>query len=98
MKMKPIGDYVLVKKQEGQETTKSGIILTSDSNNYEYADVIAVGPGLFTQTGDRIAMTCKVDDKVLVASRWLKGDNEVSFDDETYVLVRESEIVMVSNQ
>jgi len=98
MKMKPMGDYVLLKKQEGQETTKGGIILTTESNNYEYADVIAVGPGLFTQTGDRIAMTCKVDDKVLVASRWLKGDNEVSFDDETYVLVRESEIVMISNQ
>jgi co-chaperonin GroES (HSP10) len=42
-------------------------------------------------------MTCKVDDTVLVASRWLKGDNEVSFEDDTYVLVRESEIVMVSN-
>ena len=97
MKMKPMGDYVLLKKQEGQETTKAGIILTTESNNYEYADVIAVGPGLFTQTGDRISMTCKVDDTVLVASRWLKGDNEVSFDDETYVLVRESEIVMVSN-
>ena len=74
MKMKPMGDYVLLKKQEGQETTKGGIILTTESNNYEYAD-----------------------DTVLVASRWLKGDNEVSFDDETYVLVRESEIVMVSN-
>jgi len=95
--MKPMGDYVLLKKREGQETTKGGIILTTESNNYEYADVIAVGPGLFTQTGDRISMTCKVDDAVLVSSRLLKGDNEVSFDDETYVLVREAEIVMVSN-
>lgn len=92
-----MGDYVLLKKREGQETTKGGIILTTESNNYEYADVIAVGPGLFTQTGDRISMTCKVDDAVLVSSRLLKGDNEVSFDDETYVLVREAEIVMVSN-
>ena len=97
MKMKPMGDYVLLKKREGQETTKGGIILTTESNNYEYADVISVGPGLFTQTGDRISMTCKVDDAVLVSSRLLKGDNEVSFDDETYVLVREAEIVMVSN-
>ena len=92
-----MGDYVLLKKREGQETTKGGIILTTESNNYEYADVISVGPGLFTQTGDRISMTCKVDDAVLVSSRLLKGDNEVSFDDETYVLVREAEIVMVSN-
>ena len=48
MKMKPMGDQILVKKQEGQEKTKSGIILTSGTANYEYADVIAVGPGLFT--------------------------------------------------
>ena len=95
--MKPMGDQILLKKQEGQETTKSGIILTSTQNNYQYADVKAVGPGLFTQTGDRIPMTCKVGDTVLLHGRLLKGDNEVTFDDKTYVLVRESEIAMVSN-
>ena len=66
-------------------------------NNYQYADVKAVGPGLFTQTGDRIPMTCKVGDTVLLHGRLLKGDNEVTFDNEAYVLVRESEIAMVSN-
>ena len=97
MKMRPMGDQVLLKKQEGQETTKSGIILTSNQNNYQYADVVAVGPGLFTQTGDRIPMTCKIGDTVLLHGRLLKGDNEVSFEDIGYVLVRESEIAMVSN-
>ena len=97
MKMKPMGDQILLKKQEGQETTKSGIILTANASNYEYADVQAVGPGLFTQTGDRIPMTCKVGNTVLLHSRLLKGDNEVTFGDEKYVLVRESEIAMVSN-
>ena len=95
--MKPMGDQILLKKQEGQETTKSGIILTANAANYEYANVEAVGPGLFTQTGDRIPMTCKVGDTVLLHSRLLKGDNEVTFEDEKYVLVRESEIAMVSN-
>ena len=97
MKMKPMGDQILLKKQSGQETTKSGIILTANAANYEYANVEAVGPGLFTQTGDRIPMTCKVGDTVLLHSRLLKGDNEVTFEDEKYVLVRESEIAMVSN-
>ena len=97
MKMKPMGDQILLKKKEGQETTKSGIILTSGTANYEYADVIAVGPGIFTQTGDRIKMTCKVGNVVLLHSRLLKGDNEITLDDEQYVLVRESEISMVSN-
>ena len=97
MKMKPMGDQILLKKKEGQETTKSGIILTSGTKNYEYADVIAVGPGIFTQTGDRIKMTCKVGDVVLLHARLLKGDNEITLDDKKYVLVRESEISMVSN-
>ena len=96
MKMKPMGDQILLKKQEGQETTKSGIILTSNTANYEYADVIAVGPGIFTQTGDRIKMTCRIGDTVLLHSRLLKGDNEISLNNEKYVLVRESEISMVS--
>ena len=95
--MRPMGDQVLLKKQKGQEKTKSGIILTSGQDNYEYADVIAVGPGLFTQTGDRIPMTCKIGDTVLLHGRLLKGDNEVKFENEKYVLVRESEISMVSS-
>ena len=92
-----MGDQVLLKKQKGQEKTKSGIILTSGQDNYEYADVVAVGPGLFTQTGDRIPMTCKIGDTVLLHGRLLKGDNEVKFENEKYVLVRESEISMVSS-
>ena len=97
MKMSPMGDQVLLKKKEGQEKTKSGIILTANTSNYEYDEVVAVGPGLFTQTGDRIPMTCKSGGTVLLHSRYLKGDNEITFEDEKYVLVRESEISMVSN-
>ena len=92
MKMKPMGDQILLKAEKVQETTKSGIILTSNVNNYSDADVIAVGTGLFTQTGDKIPMTVKVGSKVILHSRLLKGDNEIEIDDETYVLVRESEI------
>ena len=98
MKMRPMGDQVLLKKQDGQETTKSGIILTSNQNNYQYADVIAVGPGLFTQTGDRIPMICKVGDTVLAPKRLLSGKNgnAIKLDEQEYLLVRESEISMVS--
>jgi len=98
MKFKPMGDYLLVKKQAGQEKTKSGIILTGDNDTYGYADVIDVGPGIFTQTGDRIAMACKVGDTIIVPNRLLSGNNgnEVKINDEKYLLVRESEVVMVS--
>ena len=94
MKMKPMGDQVLLKGEKTQETTKSGIILTSNVNNYSEAEVIAVGDGLFTQTGDRIPMTVWKGAKVLLHSRLLKGDNEVEIDGEKFILVRESEISM----
>jgi len=96
MKMKPMGDKILLKTQEGQETTKGGIILTSNNNNYSYADVMAIGPGLFTQTGDRIPMSTKVGDTVLIQSRLTKGTNEIDLENEKYILVRESEVEMVS--
>ena len=83
MKMKPMGDQILLRRQKNQEKTKSGIILTAGISNYETAEVVAVGDGLFTQTG------------VLLHSRLLKGDNEVKIDNEKFVLVRESEISMV---
>ena len=97
MNMKPMGDQILLKKKERQTKTKSGIILTANTNNYEYAEVISVGPGLFTQTGDRIPMTVKEGNTILLHSRLLKGDNEVIIEDEKYVLVRESDISMISN-
>tara|TARA_R110002074_G_scaffold37163_1_gene101074 strand:+ start:54 stop:350 length:297 start_codon:yes stop_codon:yes gene_type:complete len=96
MKLTPMGDNILLEKEDGQETTKSGIILTGNTTNYKYADVIAVGPGLFTMTGDKIPMTVNVGDQVLLHSRLLKGDNEVEIEGKKYLIVRESELTMVS--
>ena len=49
MKMKPIGDLILLKEREKADKTKAGIILVDGiEGEYVYADVIAVGPGLFT--------------------------------------------------
>jgi len=96
MKMKPMGDMVLLTKQDGQETTKAGIILTSSTTNHVNADVVAVGPGLFTLTGDRIPMTVKPGDTVMVTTQSAKEHNQIKLDDVSYILLRESEISMVS--
>ena len=100
MKMQPMGDHLLLKKKENENKTKSGIIMSSNEDVYGYAEVIAVGPGIFTQTGDRISMTCKSGDTVIAPARLLTGKNgnEITFEDEKYILVRESEIVMVSSR
>ena len=96
--MKPMGDQLLLKAREQKENVVNGIILTTNTPEYGYADVIAVGPGLFTQTGDKIPMTCRVGDVVIAPSRLLSGKNgnEVVLEEEKYLLVRESEISMVS--
>ena len=63
MKMKPIGDHVLIQEKERADKTESGIILVDGPDEeFIYADVISVGPGLFTQTGNRIPMTIKAGD------------------------------------
>ena len=100
MKMRPMGDQLLLKAKEQKEKTYKGIILTANTNEFGYADVIATGPGLCTQTGDRIPMTCKVGDVIMAPSRLLSGKNgnEVVLDDVKYLLVRESEISMVSSK
>jgi|TARA_Y100000310_G_scaffold68801_1_gene64124 chaperonin GroES len=99
MKMKPMGDQLLLEPKENENKTKSGIILTADSAVYGYANVVSVGPGLYTQTGDRIPMTCKIGDTVIAPARLLSGKNgnEIELGDKKYVLVRESEISMISN-
>ena len=96
--MKPMGDQLLLKAREQKENVVNGIILTTNTPEYGYADVIAVGPGLFTQTGDKIPMTCRVGDVVIAPSRLLSGKNgnEIVLEEEKYLLVRESEISMVS--
>jgi len=96
--MKPIGDQVLLKEQEKAEKTEGGIILVDGAYDEEfvYADVVSVGAGLFTQTGNRIPMTVKVGDRILISKNNLGGQKKVKLDDEEYILVREMEISMVS--
>ena len=98
MKMKPMGDALLVKAKEKSTTTKSGIILTANADAFGYAEVIEVGPGLFTQTGDRIPMTVQKGDVIIAPVGKLSGKNgnEIKMEEETYVLIRESDVAMVS--
>ena len=98
MKMKPIGDQVLIQEKERAYKTESGIILVDGPDDeFVYADVISVGPGLFTQTGSRIPMSVKAGDVVLLSKNNLGGQKKVKFDNIEYILVREMEISMVSN-
>lgn len=97
MKMIPTGDYLLLKKRE-ETKSAGGIIMTPQQSSLVHADVVDAGPGIFTQTGDRIAMDIKPGNTVIVRSELLSGhSNRVELNNEKFYLVRASEILMVAH-
>lgn len=90
MKLVPLFDKVVVKFVEAEETTKSGIVLTSASKEKpQFAEVIAVGPGGEVD-GKVITMVSKVGDKV-VCQKY--AGETVKIDDEEYVILKQSDIL-----
>ena len=98
MNWTPIGDQVLLKELEKQEKTKSGIIMMAGMDEYIECDVMAVGDGLFTQTGNKIPMTVKVGDRVKIYSGNLGSQKKVQIESTEFVLVREHEIAMINTR
>lgn len=93
-KLEPLSDRVILKPVEVEETTKSGIILTSASQEKpQFAEIVAVGPGGVVD-GKEIKMTVKVGQKV-IASKY--SGTEVDLDDVKYNIVRQSDILAVLN-
>ena len=96
--VQPIGDRVLVKREDIDVKSPSGIIIpdTAKTEKSKRGVIIAVGPGRFGEEGDLIPMTVKLGQKVFFNSGW---DNEVKLgsDDEEYFLVRESDILAIIN-
>jgi len=91
----PTGDQVLLKLQEKTDKTSSGLIIMTGTDDYRYADVVKTGPGLFTQTGDRIPITVQEGDEIMIHSNQIGDHKEVSIDGKKYLLVRESEIALI---
>ncbi|WP_313526019.1 co-chaperone GroES [Anaerotignum sp.] len=92
MKLSPLGDKVVLKQLAAEETTKSGLILTSQSKEKpQEAIVVAVGPGGIV--GDtKIEMVLKEGDHVIY-SRY--GAMEIKFDGEEYLVMRQNDILAV---
>ena len=92
MKLAPLADKVVLKQLEAQETTKSGLLLTSQSKEKpQEAVVVAVGPGIVV--GDtKIEMVVKEGDRVLIPAY---GYMEAKFEGETYIIMRQDEIFAI---
>ena len=92
MKLVPLGDRVVLKQCETEETTKSGIILTPKAQEKPVtAEVVAVGPGGMVD-GKEVTMKVKVGDKVIYSKY---AGNEVKLDDVEYVIVRQNDILAI---
>ena len=90
--LKPLGDRVVLKQLEAEETTKGGIILTSQSKEKpQEAEVVAVGPGVKVD-GKVVPVEVKVGDKV-VYSKY--AGMEVKYQGTEYIVVKESDILAV---
>ena len=90
--IKPLEDRVLLKMKDAQETTKSGIILSSGSQEKpQIAEVIAIGPGR-VEEGKRIEMNIKVGDKVITSKY---SGTEIKYEGQDYIIVKESDVLAI---
>lgn len=92
MKVKPLFDKVVVKPADKEETTKSGFILPSASQEkQETARVIAVGPG-GTVDGKEVTMQVKVGDTVLYSKY---SGSSFKIDGEELIIIKQSDILAI---
>lgn len=92
MKINPLGDRIVLKNLEAEETTKGGILLTNSAKEKpQMAEVLAVGPG-GNVDGKEITMHVAVGQKVIY-SRY--AGTEVKLDGVEYILVRQNDVLAV---
>ena len=86
MNIKPIGDRVVIKMVETEETTKSGIILTAAAKEKpQIAEVVAVGPGT-----KEVTMELSVGDHVIMSKY---AGTEIKLDGEEYIVLSQNDIL-----
>ena len=98
-KFRPLGDRILVKAHKNEEAkTKSGIIIAESMTQSQkvYGDVVSIGTGIFSQSGDRIPMTVKVGDVVMYEKS--HGTNEIEIGDEKYLLFNEHQLIGIVSE
>lgn len=92
MTIKPLADRVVIKMEEAEETTKSGIVLAGSAKEKpQIAVVVAVGPGGLVD-GKEVKMYVKENDRVITSKY---SGTEVKFDGTEYTIVRQSDILAI---
>ena len=90
MKLKPLGDRVLVKSLEEKEVKVGGIIIPDTAKEKpQEGEVLAVGPGKLDDKGQRVTMNVKAGDRVLYGKY---AGSEVKIGDEEFMIMHEEDI------
>ena len=93
MKIKPLGDRVLIKPLEEKEKTKGGIVLPDTAKEKpQEGEIIAVGQGKKTEEGKVLSLSLNVGDKVLYGKY---SGTEISLDGDDFLIMREEDILAV---
>ncbi len=91
MKIRPLGDRIIVKRLEEEETVKGGIIIPDTAKEKpQKGKVVAVGSGKRLESGEIRPLEVKVDEKVLFGKY---SGTEVKIDDEEYLIMHEDDIL-----
>ena len=93
MKFRPLHDRVVVRRLDGEEKTKGGIIIPDTAKEKPMeGEVIAVGPGARNDKGELVALDVKAGDRILFG-KW--SGTEVKIDGEELLIMKESDIMGV---
>jgi chaperonin GroES len=91
LKIVPLGDKVVVKRSEAEQTTAGGIVLPDKARDKpQRGEVVAVGDGHVKSDGTKVPLTVKDGDRVIFSS--YAGD-EIKIGDDEYLLLREGDIL-----
>ena len=93
MNFKVIGNRVVIKQLDAEEKTASGIVLPDSAKEKPFeGEVVAVGPGRVLENGDREDLQVKAGDRVIFSKF---GGIEVKVDGETYLVLRQDDILII---
>ncbi|MBI2073357.1 MAG: co-chaperone GroES [Gemmatimonadetes bacterium] len=92
VKIQPLGDRVVIRSLEEAEEMRGGLYIPDTAKEKpQQGEIVAVGPGRF-EKGERVPMELKVGLKVLYGKY---SGTEVRFDDEEYLIIKESDVLAV---
>ena len=93
MNFRPLHDRVVVKRLEGEEKTKGGIIIPDTAKEKpQEGEVVAVGNGKVLENGTKVAMDVKAGDRVLFGKY---SGTDIKIDGQEYLILREDEVLAI---